>query len=77
MESAPDGINFPARLNDGTSELWVTLEPDTFGIDPTGDDPFTLYLYRGIIEKNAKVGQNLKLPFTLESFTPQAQINII
>ncbi|MFH1236425.1 MAG: hypothetical protein V1685_05850 [Parcubacteria group bacterium] len=42
LRNAPEGFpgGFPINLADGSSEVFITLEPDYSGIDPTGDKPF-------------------------------------
>lgn len=76
LESAPEELRFPLRLNDGKAELFITLEPDQDGVDPTGDDLFPLYLYRAKIEKGVKIHQNYQAPQVIKSYQPKGAIKI-
>ncbi|WP_226022311.1 anti-sigma factor domain-containing protein [Halomicrobium salinisoli] len=42
IQNAPEGLEFPTDLTDGSSKVVVSVEPDIDGTDPTGPAPFSI-----------------------------------
>lgn len=63
LRNAPDGVIFPAALTDVRARIAVTLEPDSAGVDPSGDGPFILKILESTITE------------TLEPRTPSALVS--
>ena len=65
----------PFKLNNGSTQIFLTLEPDQQGTDPTGDRPFFLQFLNATINKDAPV--HTVLPLTLDlGKIPSAKIQI-
>ena len=53
LRNAPMGVDFPADLADGNSEVVVSIEPDLDGTDPAGPNPFAIKPLVGSVPKDA------------------------
>jgi hypothetical protein len=56
LQNAPDGVEFPLTLNDGSSKAVISVEPDIDGMDPTGEKPFSIKPLRATIPGDAEIG---------------------
>ncbi|AWB28251.1 anti-sigma factor domain-containing protein [Halococcoides cellulosivorans] len=53
LQNAPDGLEFPTDLADGSSKAVISVEPDIDGTDPTGPAPFQVKPLAGPIPGDA------------------------
>lgn len=53
LQNAPDGVEFPTDLADGSSKAVISVEPDIDGTDPTGPAPFQVKPLAGEIPGDA------------------------
>lgn len=77
LVNEPEGaeFEFPIELNDGQSQVIVSLEPDIEGGDPTGVGPFFLQFLKADIPDTAEVYTLYDLDLDLSSF-PKGTIEI-
>ncbi|MDP3989273.1 MAG: anti-sigma factor [bacterium] len=66
LVNAPDGIEFPINIADGSSKIVVSIEPDIDGQDPTGDSPFQVKPFVGDVFAGASDHTNYNLVLNLE-----------
>ncbi|MBI4128359.1 MAG: hypothetical protein HY459_04845 [Parcubacteria group bacterium] len=67
LKNPPEGANltFPVDLTDGTSRVFVTIEPDESGRDISGPGPFATTVFEAAILAQAEVRR--AYPFTVTS----------
>lgn len=63
-------FNFPLDLADGKSQVLITLEPDLAGVDPTGQNPFSIQPLSASIPSEAEDHKNYSLQLNLEDTFP-------
>jgi len=70
LRNTPEGLSlsFPINLADGTSKIFLTIEPDIEGVDPTGDGQFMLRPFSADIAKDAKDHESFNLTKDLSGF---------
>jgi hypothetical protein len=61
LQNAPDGVDFPVALDDGSSKAVISVEPDIDGTDPTGGSPFAIKPLRATIPAGAEIGTSYDL----------------
>lgn len=66
LRNAPDGLDFPADLADGSSTVVVSVEPDVDGEDPTGSAPFQIKPLVGDVPEDASDHTDLGLERDLD-----------
>ena len=68
LNNPPEGVTFPLNLADSKSKVFITLEPDIAGVDPTGEKPFQLSFLRADIPGIAKPGENYEMVLNILDF---------
>ncbi len=58
---------FPLDLTTGDKKVFITLEPDLDGFDPTGEKPFFITIFSSEIPANAQIHTQLPLEPHLET----------
>lgn len=66
LRNAPDDLDFPADLADGSSRIVVSVEPDVDGEDPTGPAPFQIKPLVGDVPADADDHTDLDLQRNLD-----------
>lgn len=69
LQKAPSalGLSFPTDLTTGEWQVVISLEPDTNGEDPTGDDMFTIQPLKAAIAQGSQTHKEYSLNLNLES----------
>lgn len=67
LVNAPEGLEFPIDLADGSSLAVISVEPDLGGSDPTGDSPFSIKPLVADIPESAEDNSNLIMGLNLSS----------
>jgi hypothetical protein len=61
VRNLPAAVSAPVSLNDGSSMIVITLEPDLRGKDPTGSAPFSIKPLVGTIAAGARDHASIRL----------------
>lgn len=76
LNNAPEGLEFPLDLTDGSSTVFISVEPNIGGMDPTGDGPFSLRPLTATIPEGADDVTNYGMLLNLRTVpTGEAKIN--
>jgi len=68
LANAPQGFTFPLNLADGKTNVFVSVEPNIEGVDPTGEKPFQLRFLKATISEFAQPGTNYDLTLDILKF---------
>lgn len=69
-------LDLPFKLNNGTTRVFITLEPDLDGQDPTGDSAFSIQFLNATITEEAEVHKSFDLILDLNNI-PEVQIKLV
>lgn len=68
-------LDLPFELNNGSTQVFISMEPEMDGVDPTGTSPFSIQFLNAKIEKDAEVHKAYDLDLDL-NFIPEASIKL-
>lgn len=75
LQNAPDGVDFPVDMADGSSKVVVSVEPDIDGMDPQGAAPFPIKPLVGTVPGDATDHTSYDLEQTIGTL-PEGEVRI-
>ncbi|MFH1749473.1 MAG: hypothetical protein ABH837_01065 [bacterium] len=68
-------LDLPLELNNGSTQVFISVEPDVDGSDPTGSNPFSIQFLNAKIKKDAEIHKAYDLDLDL-NLIPEASIKL-
>jgi hypothetical protein len=68
LANAPEDFTFPLNLADGKTNVFISVEPNIEGVDPTGEKPFQLRFLKATISQFAEPQKNYDLTLDILKF---------
>ncbi len=68
LANPPEGFTFPLNLADGKTNVFISVEPNIEGVDPTGEKPFQLRFLKAPISQFAQPRKNYDLTLDILKF---------
>lgn len=76
LKNGPAGVPFPAKLDDGSSKVFISVEPELGGKDPTGSGPFIIRPLNALIEDEALAENDYPLGLDMLSMPPSGEVSV-